>query len=93
MNAADLMLRKRDIVATTATRGWFFIAERAETIIKQLTNEAIDCENKEDSGRLVTEARAARKFWKQLTQALEASKQVEVESETDSDSNWYDVAN
>jgi hypothetical protein len=91
------MLRKRDIVATTATRGWFFITERAEAIIKTLTNEAIDCEDKEDSERLVTEARAARKFWKQLSQALEASKQVEVEelesSEAVRDSDdFYEVA-
>lgn len=95
MDASTLMMRKHEIINTTATRGWFFITERANQIIAKMTDEAIDCEDKERSADLVTEARAARKFWNQLSQALEASKQVEAEEDTagDSDDDFYEVAN
>jgi hypothetical protein len=85
------MLRKKEIVTTTATRGWLFIVERAEAVIKKMSNEAIDEEDEAKSKRLVYEARAARKFWQSLTSAVDASKQVEVEGAGDSD-DWYDVA-
>jgi hypothetical protein len=96
VNAGDLMLRKKEIIATTATRGWYFINEQADAVLKRMIDAAIDCDQKEDSEKLVTEARAARKFWKQLQQTLEASKQVEVEgagdSSDDSADGWYEVA-
>jgi len=56
-----------------------------------MSDEAIDCEDKERRETLVTETRAARKFWKQLQQTLDASKQAEAEGADDSD-NWYEVA-
>jgi hypothetical protein len=91
MDAGQLMLRKKEIVTTTATRGWLFIVERADAVIKQMSNDAIDEEDEVKSKRLVYEARAARKFWQSLTSSVEASKQVEVEGAGDSDS-WHDVA-
>jgi hypothetical protein len=91
MDAGALMLRKKEIIATTATRGWHFITEQANAVINRMSEAAIDEESKDKSERLVSEARAARKFWKQLQQTLEASKQVEVEGAGDSD-DWQDVA-
>jgi hypothetical protein len=91
MSPGDLMLRKKEIIATTATRGWFFITDQANSVINRMSDAAIDEENPEKSERLVSEARAARKFWKQLQQTLDASKQVEVEGAGDSD-DWIDIA-
>jgi hypothetical protein len=92
VNAGDLMLRKKEVITTTATRGWYFITEQAKDVIKKMTDDAINEEDAEKSKRLVTEARAAKKFWEQLQQTLDASKQVEVEGAGDSGDDWFEVA-
>jgi hypothetical protein len=85
---SDILLIKKEVINTMATRGWHFVTDRADAVIKDLTDKALDEESKEKRDQLVTEARAARKFWQQLSQSLQASTQVDGEGSE----NWYEVA-
>jgi hypothetical protein len=87
---SDILLVKKEILNTQATRGWRFITERADLVIKDLTNKALDEEDKAKREEMVVEARAARKFWRELLQSLEASKNAE--AETADDDGWNEVA-
>jgi hypothetical protein len=89
MDNAQLMLVKKEVIATLATRGWYFVNERAKAVITKMTSDAIDCEDKAKSETLVTEARAAKKFWNQLQQSLQVSTQVDGEVPDD---GWNEVS-
>jgi hypothetical protein len=88
---SDLLIIKKEVIQTMATRGWRFITDRADAVIKDLTDKALDEDNKEKRDQLVTEARAARKFWQQLSQSLEASKTAEAEPTADAE-EWNEVS-
>lgn len=86
---SDILLIKKEVINTMATRGWRFITDRADAVILDISNKAIDEESKEKRDQLVTEAKAARKFWRELLQSLEVSKQAEVE---DKDDGWNEIS-
>jgi hypothetical protein len=94
MTEAELMLRKREIIATQATRGWLFTVERADAVIKQMTDAALDEPDKDKREQLFTEARAARAFWRQFLGSLESFKNVDAPDDSNGDSNgdFYEVA-
>lgn len=79
MTEAEILLRKKEIITTQATRGWMFTVERAEAIIKQMTDLALDEPDREKREQLVTEARSARTFWRQFLSSLESFKNVDAE--------------
>jgi len=86
---SDILLIKKEIIQTMATRGWRFVTDRADAVIKDLTDKALDQEDKSKREELVTEARAARKFWRELLQSLEASKTAEADTKDD---GWNEIS-
>jgi hypothetical protein len=86
----DILLVKKEVIQTMATRGWRFITDRADAVILDLTNKALDQEDKLKREEQVVEARAARKFWRELLQSLESSKNAE--AETEENDGWNEVA-
>jgi hypothetical protein len=85
---SDILFIKKEVLNTMSTRGWHLIKERADAVILDMSNKAIDEEDKDKSETLVTEARAAKKFWTRLQQSLQSSTQVDSEGSED----WYEVA-
>lgn len=91
---SDVLLIKKEVIQTQATRGWRFITERADSVILKMQNDAIDQEDKAKSETLVTEARAAKKFWKKLLESLAASTEVDAETTDQEDTEqWNEVSN
>ena len=84
----DILLIRKELINTMATVGWRFVTDRADAVIKDLMEKALDAEDKATRDELVSEARSARKFWRQMLASLEASKNAEAETEGD----WYEVA-
>jgi hypothetical protein len=89
MDQATLMLVKKEVLNTMATRGWHFIDERAAAVIQKLKDDAIDNEDEAKGKVQVIEARAAKKFWNQLQQSLQISTQVDGETPDD---EWNEVS-
>jgi hypothetical protein len=86
---SDILVVKKELIQTMSTRGWRFITERADVVIKQMTESALDEEEKDKADRLITDARSARKFWKQFLLSLESAKQVET---ADNNDEWNEVS-
>jgi hypothetical protein len=91
MDNAQLMLVKKEVLNTMATRGWYFVNERASAVIQKMMTDAIDQEDEGKSKTAVTEARAAKKFWNSLIQSLQISTQIS-DSETEDNDGWNEVS-
>jgi hypothetical protein len=93
VNSTDLMLIKKDVIATTATRGWYHIKQLAEDTVKQAEREAIDEEDDTKGNNLRREAKAARKFLNSFLKSVEVMKLVEAADNTSSEEDdFYEVA-
>jgi hypothetical protein len=91
MDNARLMKVKHELIQTMATPGWRSLIDRAEAVIRQMSSTAIDCEDKAKSETLVTEARAAKKFWNSLVGSVTASTVVDGPDDSNGD-DFYEVA-
>lgn len=87
---SNLLLRKKELINTTATHGWRFVKELGETVVRAKERKAIDEEDDTKGASLRREAKVARQFLNEFFQLIEQMKQVEGESSDEKD--WYEVA-
>ncbi len=91
---SDLLTRKREIITTTNSVGWRFIKELGEEAVRAAERRAIDEEDDAKGATLRRQAKAARVFYDDFLQAIEAMRDVNAPESNGTDSTYfYDVAN
>lgn len=75
--SAEFMLMKASLIETTASRGWPYVIKFAETILRNLEQEAIVEEDDAKATGLRRDARGARKFKDELIRRIELAKSQE----------------
>jgi hypothetical protein len=93
----QLMLRKREIVSTTNSRGWYFVKELAEKTIAKMERDAIDEDDETKGALLRRHAKAAREFYNKFSQQVESMRHVDAPESPDeetgkSDDDFYTPA-
>lgn len=86
----DLLIRKREVVATTNSIGWRYIQELAEETVRDLERKAIDEEDDDKGNILRREAKAARKFLTNFLRAVECQREADApEKPTNTEEYFY----
>jgi hypothetical protein len=80
---ARLMAVKAGMVQTTNTPGWHYIKQLADNIVTKTINEAFDEDDRDKRDSKTLKAAALRKGFAELFQAVEATKSLTFEPDTD----------
>lgn len=80
---ARLMAVKAGIVQTTNTPGWHYIKQLADNIVTKTINEALDEDDPIKRDSKTVKAAALRKGFAELFSAVDATKALNFEPETD----------
>ena len=80
MGSSDLMVMKAALIETTASRGWSYVAKFAETVVRNLEQQAIAEEDDAKANGLRRDARGARKFKDELFRRIALAKEQEPET-------------
>ena len=90
------MLRKREVVTTTNSRGWYYIQQIAEDTIRLMERDAIDEEDDTKGSLLRRQAKAAREFYTRFSQQIEAMRRIDVPTDDEEPEgkgeDFYDMA-
>jgi hypothetical protein len=77
MNDSELMMKKREIVSTTNSRGWYYVKEVAEKTIQKMERDAIDEEDDAKGSLLRRQAKAARQFLTTFLDHIESMRRID----------------
>lgn len=90
MDNQQLMVLKREVIATTNTVGWGYVMQIAEQLVKAAETAIIAEQEESKIVGLQRKAQAAREFLTEFRRKIEATRQVETPSPDDS--LLYEVA-
>jgi hypothetical protein len=88
MTPEQIVHIKRELLVTTASKGWFYVAQIAENSVKDIEAKCFDEDDEAKGAELRRQAKAARTFMKNFMSQIEAYKSAE----TDFDDNFVEVA-
>lgn len=82
MDSNEKIAFKKELLFTTGSRGYSYIQDMANQVLGRMAAAAINEDDDVRGASLRREAKAAQKFWTDLTQAITENTQLDLTPET-----------
>lgn len=95
MTEQELMMRKREVLQTTASRGWQYIQSLAEDTVREMERATFNTDDDAQATVLRRQAKAARQFLTTFISKVEAFKSLddaEPSEEKGTPDDFYEVS-